>query len=40
MSEDPPFLIEYFSGIENGDSYKEPVSGEYTDWYLKYFPLP
>ena len=26
------FLIEYFSGIENGDFYEEPVQGEYPDW--------
>ena len=29
------FLIEYFSGIENGDFYEEPVQGEYPDWQLK-----
>ena len=23
------FLIEYFSGIEKGDFYEEPVEGEY-----------
>jgi len=28
----PEFLIEYFSGIENGDFYEEPVEGEYPDW--------
>ena len=26
------FLIEYFSGIEKGDFYEEPVQGEYPDW--------
>ena len=26
------FLIEYFSGIEKGDFYEEPVEGEYPDW--------
>ena len=29
---DPPFLIEYFAGIEKGDFYEEPVQGEYPDW--------
>ena len=29
MSEGTPFLIEYFSDIENGDFYEEPVQGEY-----------
>ena len=29
------FLIEYFSGIENGDFYEEPVQGEYPDWQSK-----
>ncbi len=28
----PKFLIEYFSGIEKGDFYEEPVQGEYPDW--------
>ena len=23
---------EYFSGIEKGDFYEEPVQGEYPDW--------
>jgi len=32
MSEEPPFLIEYFTGIEKGDFYEEPVEGEYPDW--------
>ena len=32
MSEDPPFLIEYLTGIEKGDFYEEPVEGEYPDW--------
>ncbi len=27
MSEDPPFLIEYFSGMEKGDFYEESVEG-------------
>tara|TARA_Y100001968_G_C19178358_1_gene629125 strand:- start:676 stop:783 length:108 start_codon:yes stop_codon:yes gene_type:complete len=27
-----PFLIEYFSGIEKGDFYEEPVEEEYPDW--------
>ena len=31
-SEDSLFLTEYFSGIENGDFYEEPVQGEYPDW--------
>ena len=31
-SEDLPFLIEYFSGIKNGDFYEEPVQGDYPDW--------
>ena len=26
------FLIEYFSGIEKGDFYEEPVEGEHPDW--------
>ena len=26
------FLIEYFSGIEKGDFYEEPVEGEYPYW--------
>jgi len=28
----PEFINEYFSGIENGDFYEEPVEGEYPDW--------
>ncbi len=28
----PNFLIKYFSGIEKGDFYEEPVQGEYPDW--------
>ena len=32
MSEELPFLIEYFTGIEKGDFYEEPVEGEYPDW--------
>ena len=32
MSEEPLFLIEYFTGIEKGDFYEEPVQGEYPDW--------
>ncbi len=32
MSEEPLFLIEYFTGIEKGDFYEEPVEGEYPDW--------
>ena len=32
----PEFLIEYFSGIENGDFYEEPVEGEYPDWQLQF----
>ena len=28
----PEFLIEYFSGIEKGDFYEEPIEGEYPDW--------
>ena len=31
-SEDPQYLTEYFSGIEKGDFYEEPVQGEYPDW--------
>ena len=26
------YLNEYFSGIEKGDFYEEPVQGEYPDW--------
>ena len=26
------FLIEYFTGIEKGEFYEEPVEGEYPDW--------
>ena len=26
------FLTEYFTGIEKGDFYEEPVQGEYPDW--------
>ena len=29
---DPQYLIEYFSGIEKGDFYEEPIEGEYPDW--------
>ncbi len=32
MSEEPPFLTEYFAGIKKGDFYEEPVQGEYPDW--------
>ncbi len=28
----PQYLTEYFSGIEKGDFYEEPVQGEYPDW--------
>ena len=28
----PDFLTEYFSGLEKGDFYEEPVHGEYPDW--------
>ncbi len=28
----PEFLTEYFTGIEKGDFYEEPVQGEYPDW--------
>ena len=28
----PEFLTEYFTGIEKGDFYEEPVQGEYSDW--------
>ena len=31
-SEDPKYLTEYFSGIEKGDFYEEPVQSEYPDW--------
>tara|TARA_B100000700_G_scaffold157652_1_gene174934 strand:- start:216 stop:323 length:108 start_codon:yes stop_codon:yes gene_type:complete len=31
-NEEPLFLIDYFSGIANGDFYEEPVQGEYPDW--------
>ena len=31
-SKDPQYLTEYFSGIEKGDFYEEPVQGEYPDW--------
>ena len=31
-SEDPQYLTEYFSGIEKGDFYEEPIQGEYPDW--------
>ncbi len=31
-SEDFQYLTEYFSGIEKGDFYEEPVQGEYLDW--------
>ena len=31
-SKDPQYLIEYFSGIEKGYFYEEPVQGEYSDW--------
>ena len=31
-NEDPQYLIEYFSGIEKGYFYEEPVQGEYPDW--------
>jgi len=31
-SEDPKYLTGYFSGIEKGDFYEEPVQGEYPDW--------
>ena len=34
-SEDLPFLIEYFSGIKNGDFYEEPVQGDYPDWQIQ-----
>ena len=26
------YLIEYFSGIDKGDFYEEPVQCEYPDW--------
>ena len=29
---DLQYLTEYFSGIEKGDFYEEPVQGEYPDW--------
>ncbi len=32
MSEGTPFLIEYFSDIENGDFYEEPVQGDCKNW--------
>ena len=28
----PEFLTEYFTGMEKGDFYEEPVQGEYPDW--------
>ena len=31
-NKDPQYLTEYFSGIEKGDFYEEPVQGEYPDW--------
>ena len=31
-NEDPQYLTEYFSGIEKGDFYEEPVQGDYPDW--------
>ena len=31
-SEDPQYLTEYFSGIDKGYFYKEPVQGDYPDW--------
>ena len=31
-SEEPQYLTEYFSGIEKGDFYEEPVQDEYPDW--------
>ncbi len=31
----PEFLIEYFTGIKNGDFYEEPVQGEYPDWQIQ-----
>ena len=26
------FLIEYFTGMQKGDFYEEPIEGEYPDW--------
>ena len=31
-NEDPPYITEYFSGIEKGYFYEEPVQGDYPDW--------
>ena len=31
-NEDSQYLTEYFSGIEKGDFYEEPVKAEYLDW--------
>ena len=31
-NEDPKYLTEYFSGLDKGDFYEEPVQGEYPDW--------
>ena len=31
-NEDSQYLTEYFSVIEKGDFYEEPVQGEYPDW--------
>ena len=31
-SEESQYLTEYFSGIEMGDFYEEPVQGGYPDW--------
>ena len=28
----PQILKEYFSGIDKGDFYEEPIQGEYPDW--------
>tara|TARA_B100000579_G_scaffold252408_1_gene207652 strand:- start:1110 stop:1304 length:195 start_codon:yes stop_codon:yes gene_type:complete len=28
------FIYKYFSGIEKGDFYEEPVQGVYPDWLL------
>ena len=30
--EDPQYLTEYFSGIDKGYFYEEPVEVEYPDW--------
>ena len=31
-SEDPQYLTEYFSVIDKGYFYEEPVQGDYPDW--------